>query len=301
MAPFRAALALACLAVWPASAQTICEAKWRDTARDRIVPVRIRMPAGAGKVPLILFSHGLGGSLDAGTLWARAWTEDGNAVIHLQHAGSDSGILGGGRLRQAMSAEQLRARALDIRFVIDQVARQPREGACDLTRLDLRRIGMAGHSFGAQTSLVVAGQATPFAQETLADRRVTAAVALSPQPSMTQPDAAAFGGITIPFLSITGTEDALPWLNRVTPEDRERPFRAMAPGDKYLLVLAGANHGVFSGQDRPGVAATPHMRDAVVRATTLFWRATLRGDAAVRAKLAQFGDTLPPDDRFERR
>src|SRR5688572_27427954 len=68
-------------------APMVCEAIWRDTARDRNVPVRIRMPAGSGQVPVILFSHGLGGSRDAGTEWAQAWVQGGFAVVHLQHPG----------------------------------------------------------------------------------------------------------------------------------------------------------------------------------------------------------------------
>jgi predicted dienelactone hydrolase len=282
----------------------VCEARWRDAARDRIVPVRIRMPAGTGTVPLILFSHGLGGNLDAGTLWAEAWAADGNAVIHLQHAGSDSGILAGGKFRQAMSIGQLRDRALDVRFVIDEVGRRPHEGACDLSRIDLGRIGMAGHSFGAQTTLAIAGQTYPLADLKLADPRVKAAVALSPQPAMAQPDKMAFGGIVMPFFSITGTEDALPWLNQVTAKDRERPFRAMAPGDKYLLVMQGANHRMFSGQDNiplPDSTPVPHVREVVVRATTLFWRATLRDDTIARVDLGRIGTSLSAGDRWESR
>lgn len=287
----------------PAQAQ-ICEARWRDIARDRMVPVRIRMPTGTGKVPLILFSHGLGGNLDAGTLWAKAWAADGNAVIHLQHAGSDSGIIGGGKLRQAMSIGQLRDRALDVRFVIDEVGRRPREGACDLSRIDLGRIGMAGHSFGAQTTLAIAGQTYPLADLKLADPRVKAAVALSPQPAIAQPDKVAFGGIVMPFLSITGTQDMLPWLNEVTAKDRERPFRAMAPGGKYLLVMQGANHRMFSGQDNiplPDSTPVPHVREMVARATTLFWRWALRDDAAARVKLDGIGTVLSAGDRWESR
>src|SRR5690349_9228918 len=164
-----------------AAAATICEARWHDAARDREVPVRIRMPAGTGKVPLILFSHGLGGSLDAGTLWAEGWVADGNAVIHLQHPGSDAAAIGRG-LRQAMTPEQLRSRAGDVHFVLDEVARRRREGGCDLTRLDLRRVGMSGHSFGAQTTLAIAGTTYPFGS--LADPRVRAAIAFSPQPAI---------------------------------------------------------------------------------------------------------------------
>jgi len=308
--PSIPALAIACLlATVPAIVQAapgeqLCEAKWQDAARNRVIPVRIRMPAGTGKVPLILFSHGLGGSLDAGSLWAEAWVADGNAVIHLQHAGSDSGIIGNGRLLGAMSIEQLQARARDVSFAIDEVARRPREGACDLRRIDLGRIGMAGHSFGAQTTLAIAGQAYPRAGLKLADPRVKAAVALSPQPAVAQPDTLAFRDITMPFFSITGTEDRIPWLNDVTAQDRERPFRAMAPGEKYLLVMKGGNHRMFSGQDNmplPDSSPVPHLRDVVARSTTLFWRATLRGDAAARSELDGLGTTLADGDRFERR
>jgi len=298
-----ALLALAAL-IAPAQEPMVCEAQWRDAARNRVVPVRIRMPAGNGKVPVILFSHGLGGNLDAGTLWAEAWARDGDAVIHLQHAGSDSGIIATGKIRTAMSIEQLRARADDVHFVIDQLAQRRREGGCDLRRLDLNHIGMSGHSFGAQTTLAISGQRYPMAGLTLGDPRVTAAIAFSPQPPVAASDASAFGGITLPFFSITGTKDQVAWLNQVTAKDRERPFRAMAPGGKYLLVMEGANHRMFSGQDNiplPASTPAPHVRDVVARATTLFWRWTLRGDAGAKAELDRLSADLPPGDRFERR
>ena len=304
---FLAAIAAAtpiAAAPLPQSAGMVCEGQWRDAARNRVVPVRIRMPVGTGKVPVILFSHGLGGSLDAGTLWAEAWTRDGDAVIHLQHAGSDSGIIGGGGIRAAMSIEQLRARADDVHFAIDELAKRKREGGCDLTRLDLHRIGMSGHSFGAQTTLAIAGQHYPRDGLKLGDQRVKAAIALSPQPSFSQTDVQAFGGITMPFFSITGTKDQLAWLNQVTPKDRERPFHGMAPGGKYLLVMADANHRMFSGQDNiplPYSTPVPHVREVVARATTLFWRWTLRGDMAAKAELDRLGTSLPPTDRFEKR
>lgn len=282
----------------------VCEAQWHDAARDRMVPVRIRMPAGTGKVPLILFSHGLGGNLDAGTIWAQAWAQNGFAVIHLQHAGSDSGILRTGGIRRAMSGEQLRARALDVRFALDEAGRRPREGACDLKRLDLSRIGMAGHSFGAQTTLAVAGTTYPMVGRGLADPRIKAAIAFSPQPAQQQPDATAFGSITMPFFSMTGTRDAVPWLTPVTPEDRQRPFRAMPPGNKYLLVMDGADHAAFSGQDNIRLQhgpPSPHVRETVIQASLLFWKATLNNDRAAKQALDRFASSLPSDDRFERR
>jgi len=287
----------------PADAVTTCDAAWRDDARDRVVPVRIRMPAGTGKAPVILFSHGLGGSLDGGTNWAVAWAEAGFIVVNLQHPGSDRSILGQGRIGAAMAPAQLVARVDDVHFVLDELGRRPREGICDLRRVDLAHVGMSGHSFGAHTTQAIAGQRFPVAG-IAADPRVKAAIAFSPSPPMRGSDSAAFGGIAIPFFSITGTEDAAQITPGITPKDRERPFRAMPPGGRYLLVLEGANHMVFNAQDGlrgPASTATPHIRDTVIAATTLFWRAALFGDAAALSELAQFGATLPSGDRFEHR
>ncbi|WP_157221144.1 alpha/beta hydrolase family protein [Flavisphingomonas formosensis] len=278
-----------------------CDAKWHDAVRDRDVPVRIRMPAGTGRVPVILFSHGLGGSLDGGTNWAVAWAKAGFIVVNLQHPGSDRSIIGSGRIAAAMAPAQLVARVDDVHFVLDRLGRRPREGVCDLRRADLAHIGMSGHSFGAHTTQAIAGQRFPIAG-IAADPRIKAAIAFSPSPPMRGSDAVAFGGIAIPFFSITGTEDAVPIVPNIKPKDRERPFRAMPPGGKYLLVLAGANHMMFNAQDGlrdPASTATPHIRDTVVAATTLFWRATLLGDTLAGAALVRFGATPPSDDRFE--
>jgi len=298
-----AMLAPAAAAAAPADAIAVCDAQWHDSARGRDVPVRIRMPAGTNKVPVILFSHGLGGSLDGGTNWAVAWAKAGFIVVNLQHPGSDRSILGSGRIAEAMAPAQLVARVDDVHFVLDELARRPREGACDLRRADLAHVGMSGHSFGAHTTQAIAGQRFPVAG-IAADPRVKAAIAFSPSPPMRGSDAAAFGSIATPFFSITGTEDVAPITPYITAKDRERPFRAMPPGGKYLLVLGGANHMVFNAQDGlrgPGSTATPHIRDTVITATTLFWRATLLGDADALAELARFGTALPSGDRMEHR
>jgi predicted dienelactone hydrolase len=287
----------------PANAVTTSDAVWHDDARDRNVPVRIRMPAGVGEAPVILFSHGLGGSLDGGTNWAVAWAKAGFIVVNLQHPGSDRSIIGSGRIAAAMASAQLVARVADVHFVLDELGRRPREGACDLHRIDLAHVGMSGHSFGAHTTQAIAGQRFPVAGIS-ADPRVKAAIAFSPSPPMRGSDTAAFGAITMPFFSITGTEDTVLLTPNVVPKDRERPFRAMPAGGKYLLVLEGANHMMFNAQDGlrgPASTATPHIRETVIAATTLFWRATLLGDAPARAELARLEATLPPGDRFEHR
>jgi predicted dienelactone hydrolase len=297
------------LLLGPSSAQaiTVCNAVWTDAARQRAVPVRIRMPDGTGKVPVILFSHGLGGSLDSGTDWTEAWAAAGLASITMQHAGSDRSILATG-IVAGMSPMQLIARARDVTFVLDEIGRRKAEGKCDLTRIDMTRIGMSGHSFGAMTTLAAIGQhyALPAAQG-LADPRIRAAIAFSPYPPLrSHDDAAAFGNIRIPFMTVTGTADFAAITPGVTPADRQRPFRAVPPGGKYLLVLAGANHMQFNGQDllRDGTKPDPHVRALTISATTAFWRATLLGDADAAHWMADpmgLRRQLAPGDSFESR
>lgn len=288
----KLALALILATAMPAAvmAQTeqICDGVLVDAARDnRRLPVRVRLPAGAGPHPVILFSHGLGGSVAAGTLWATAWAKAGFAVIHVQHPGSDASLLAGAArpllaLRAGMTPAQYVARVFDMKFVIGSVGGAQAVGACPLARLDASRIGIAGHSFGAQTVQAVAGQqfATPDGLASLGDARVRAAIAFSPAPAAAQPDDVAFGRISMPFLSITGTADEVPMLTKVKAADRTRPFRAMPAGEKYLLVADGADHMVFSGGEmrRSPTPADARTQALVIAVTTWFWQRTLGGD-----------------------
>jgi predicted dienelactone hydrolase len=276
---------------------------WTDPARQRTLPLRLRLPEGSGVVPVVLFSHGLGGSIEAGQAWAEHWASHGIAVLHLQHPGSDTSVWKDAKrparaMRDAASAEQLIARAADVRFVLDELAR--RRSSTDPTdawvrRLDLDRIGMSGHSFGAGTTQAIAGQAYGRRGAALVDPRPRAFIAFSPSGKDVAP--ANFKGITRPFLALTGSADGEVGMGLGTPPDTRRAlFDALPPGDKTLVWLIGADHMIFGGQPRiPGAAwntnpgpelDTLHTR--IVRATTLaFWRAYLLDDAEARQWLQQ--------------
>src|SRR6185312_3358699 len=107
------------------------EQTWHDTARNRDVPVKIYFPKSAnadtpGKFPLIIFSHGLGGSRDGYAYLGEHWASCGYIVVHPQHHGSDKEVTRGFRplkaLREA-AANPTNAinRPLDISFVIDRL------------------------------------------------------------------------------------------------------------------------------------------------------------------------------------
>src|ERR1043166_7563974 len=66
---------------------------WLDTKRERTVPVKIYYPStGNGPFPIIIFSHGLGGSRDGYEYLGRYWTSHGYVSVHVQHIGSDDAV-----------------------------------------------------------------------------------------------------------------------------------------------------------------------------------------------------------------
>jgi predicted dienelactone hydrolase len=312
-----ALLALLLLSAVPAVAGPVCDTVWRDAARGRDLPVRIRLPDGNNKVPVVLFSPGLGGGVAGGTRWGSAWAARGIAVVHLEHPGSDAGVYAGAadaddlkaRVRAAASGAQLQARVGDVSFILDELARRPGEGGCDLSRLDLSRVGLAGHSMGAWTAQAVAGQRY-FGAAAFRDPRIIAAIALSPSTLTTGGLDEAFGGITIPFLSVTGTADGMPKIVRdalpsaaqiAQQAQRTGPYTGMAPGQKYLIVFQDGDHMVFSGNQRRGAAGpVAHIQTVTAQVTTAFWGMALLGDTGDAALLASgVPPLLAAGDRFE--
>src|SRR5258706_5091798 len=147
----------------------------REAGRERDIPVRILAPCRsaaetAGEkdmaYPVIIFSHGLGGSREGGALWGRHWASHGYIVVHLQHIGSDEAVWKDkkphdavGSMKRAMNLENSRLRIGDVKFALDEMARLRDAGAAPFKHADLARIGMSGHSFGAQTTLAVVRRA----------------------------------------------------------------------------------------------------------------------------------------------
>src|SRR5262245_28292172 len=66
---------------------------WTDTARHRKVPVKIYYPkTGHGPFPVIIFSHGLGGSRENYEYLGHHWASHGYVSVHVQHLGSDDAV-----------------------------------------------------------------------------------------------------------------------------------------------------------------------------------------------------------------
>lgn len=268
---------------------------WRDAARERELPVKLHLPSGAGPWPLVVFSHGLGGSREGYAYLARHWASHGLACLHLQHLGSDDSLW-----RLAPNPVENLARALtdiaaaldrprDASFALDEVVRQQKAGAAWAMAIDPARTGAAGHSFGGFTALALAGQS--FARPTggrvsLADPRFRAFIAISvPVDRAREDPVPAFAPIRKPVLHITGAFDTS-FFSQTTPADRRLAFAHAGGGDQYFLNLSAADHRVFAGPRAQGpLPGDQAIQEMVAGLGLTFWRAYLLDDAAARTWL----------------
>ena len=63
-----------------------------DAARDRDIPVRVYLPPHTAPAPVVLFSHGLGGSRSGSAFLGEHWAARGYVAVFLQHPGSDESV-----------------------------------------------------------------------------------------------------------------------------------------------------------------------------------------------------------------
>lgn len=265
---------------------------WQDNARQRTVPARLYWPAastatGQGKLPLIVFSHGLGGTRMGYSYLGRYWAQQGFASLHVQHQGSDRAVWGDGffsmvnNLRNAASEENALARVQDVSFALDQVLSDPRLAP----RIDAHAIAVAGHSYGANTAMLLAGAQVVRGGKVLPlrDERIKAAVLLSAPPFYNDGDTRQIlGGMRIPTFHITGTQDIIRVPGYYSDAgDRVAVFEATGGPRKLLAVFKDATHSIFT--DRMDRRATPELnvlvKQATKEVTTLFLKASLgRGD-----------------------
>ncbi len=247
---------------------------FRDERRKRDVPVKIYAPANANrKLPVVVFSHGIGEDRESYAWLGRAIARHGFLVVHITHAGTDRAMLERGYRHLYRAVKEPRNwidRPLDVSFVLDRLASR--------NDADLNRVAAVGHSAGAFTSLALAGMR--MTGGTLKDARVKVAIPMSmPRMDGVVPPGG-YDAIGIPVLNVTGTCDiGIIW--RTWPKHRRIPFEQTHAANQYLVTLDGANHDSFVIEDRH--------RDAIVSLTIAFLRAHLRGDDKARTWFGEPG------------
>ena len=205
-------------------------------------------------LPIVVFSHGLGGMKSQNTIQAEELASHGYLVIAADHAFDayltifDDGTTAdyrssGSEISSeadfwAVRGPQLSARTQDVRFILDVISERKSASAADIAtpasalwqRLDLNRIGVFGHSFGGATSLMALSQ----------DPRIRAGIALDgwmvPVPEETIGE-----GIRKPVLYL-GQES---WDEPLNYEKLDR-FIANSSGYATREIWAGTKHMDFA-------------------------------------------------------
>ncbi len=184
-------------------------------------------PAVGSEFPLVVISHGTGGTPWAYRGLAAELVTRGFAVAMLEHPGNtrrDDAL--------AHTIANLENRPRHVRLVIDAALADAQLGAA----IAADRIAIAGHSMGGYTALAVLGgravtlptqtpEGRPLPVSTGSDPRVRAAVLLAPAIDWFGSDGA-LAAVTAPIFVRTGEHDQLASASRIRWVLRSHPVQA---------------------------------------------------------------------------
>jgi predicted dienelactone hydrolase len=281
-----------------------------DAERGRDIPLRVYLPAKTAPAPVVLFSPGLGGTRAGSGYLGEHWAARGYVAVFLQHPGSDDAVWKGKpaadriqAMKQAVSLKNFLLRVKDVPAALNQLALWNADKTCPLAgRLDMKRVGMSGHSFGAVTTEAVSGEIMPGGGQEFTDARIGAAIALSPSAPRTLSAEEGFGAVKIPWLLMTGTKDVTV-IGTADRKSRLAVYPALHGAPKYEVVLFNAEHSAFIERALPGdhERRNPNHHRVVLALSTAFWDAHLCGDARALAWLNGSGprSVMEPDDQWQ--
>jgi dienelactone hydrolase len=234
-----------------------------------------------GRYPLIVFSHGNGGTRYQNTFWCDHLASHGYLIVSADHTGNarqtvlDGKVIPYQRDQRANSNED---RVGDVRFLLDQMLRWNRGADSRFAaRIDPEAVAAAGMSFGGLTTVRVVD----------ADPRFKAAI----------PMAAVYwiySNVTTPTLAMLGTRD-----HTIGPKGNEiiRAYWEKQQGPAFLLELPGGGHYSFTDmfqinpQFGDGVGVEFTSREDTYRIinaySTAFCGVYLKGDNRYLAYLAK--------------
>ncbi|MFP5262191.1 MAG: alpha/beta hydrolase family protein [Blastocatellia bacterium] len=195
---------------------------WNEAVRN--APVR------KGRFPLVVFSHGNGGTRHQNTFWCDYLASHGYVVVSADHTGNARMTIIGGKVIPYQAAERAQSakdRPRDMSFLLDQMIAWDRGADKRFAgRIDTDHAAAAGMSFGSYTVHWAADQ----------DARFKAIVAMSGAPPT-------HTNLTVPSLRMLGTEDRTlgPAGNAAI-----RDNHAKHTGPSYLLELKNGGHYSFT-------------------------------------------------------
>ena len=274
--------------------------------------VRVSAPVTGTDLPLIVFSHGHGSSLEAYGPLTDHWAAHGFVVVQPTHLDSRTVGLAPDDPRTPTIWRQRVEDLVNILDALDFVAASlPGLGG----RLDRTRIAVAGHSFGGQSAGNLLGLrvADPDGRDgdDLSDPRVGAGVLLATA-GTGGADLTPFAAEHFPFMNarfehmhtpalvVAGDKDELPLTVR-GPDWCHDPY-VLSPGAKSLLTLPDAEHslgGIAGYEAKETTDEHPGRVALVQRVTTAYLHSALDpSDTSWSAVSAELADGAHPLGRL---
>src|SRR5262245_51102076 len=100
----------------------------KDEKRSRDIPILVYLPTSENTAPVVIFSHGLGGTRTGSAFLGKHWAARGYVAVFVQHPGSDDSVWKDkplkdrmAEMRKAASAENFLLRVRDVPAVLDQL------------------------------------------------------------------------------------------------------------------------------------------------------------------------------------
>ena len=298
-----------------ASAPTVVSAKpviLPAPGRGEDLQVRVSAPATGDGLPVVVFSHGFGWSMNGYAPLADFWAAQGFVVLQPTHLDSRTLAI---PAEDPRTPRMWRSRVEDLTRVLDGLDVLAAAVPGLAGRLDHDRVAVAGHSWGAQTTSTLLGarvlDADGVPGEDLSDPRVKAGVLLA-APGLGDdltPFAAehlpfmrpSFDRMTTPALVVAGDHDQSALTTR-GPDWFTDPY-THSPGSKSLLTLFGAEHSL-GGIPGYEVAETTDENPARVallqHLTTAYLRSALHpADNAWKEAVTVLAEDADPLGRVE--
>lgn len=229
-----------------------------DESRNRSIPITVYYPTEGKNFPVIIVSHGGGGNRTSLITHVLHLVKNGYVVIVPEHVGSNTEYLRhllekGYSFKEALkemagNTTEWENRPKDISFVINMAYLWNKSDKDLKGKMDLSKIGILGHSYGAYTVMVVLGALVkmPYGITSFKDKRIKAGIAISPQGAEGNPKIdrvnnyffrRSWENITKSVSFFVESDDLVEW--------RMEPFNEMH-GDAYYIRFIASKHTDFS-------------------------------------------------------
>ena len=183
-----------------------------------------------GRFPLVVFSHGNGGSRNQNTFWCDYLASHGYIIVSADHTGNARWTIINGKPIVFQASERnnsAKDRPVDMSFLLDQMIRWDKGADKRFAgRIDTDHVAATGMSFGSYTAHWAADQ----------DSRFKAVIAMSGAPQ-------SHSNLTVPSLRMLGIEDR---TLGVAGNAAIRDNHAKHTGPSFLLELKNGGHYSFT-------------------------------------------------------